>query len=120
MPGPRRSSQREYATALGSRLRQLRRERRLTQRQVAERVPMSAGNLSRIEGGDQGPPADEVIRSLADALGADATELLALAGRAVGATDVDTDVLRELRALRQEMREGFERLERAVAAQRSA
>jgi hypothetical protein len=42
---------------------------------------MSASNLSRIELGAQGPPADEVIERIGLALKADPAELLRAAGR---------------------------------------
>jgi transcriptional regulator with XRE-family HTH domain len=108
MPRNRADSQAVRAAAFGARLRQLRRAARLTQRQVAERVPMSAGNLSRIENGEQGPPSDEVVAALAGALGADAEELLALATRRGDRSD---QLLREIRELRQEVRAGFARVE---------
>ena len=45
---------------------------------------MSPGNLSRLENGDHGPPADEVIAKLATILDMDVAELYKLAGRDVG------------------------------------
>jgi transcriptional regulator with XRE-family HTH domain len=79
MPANRVPSQAERAAAVGARIRQLRRQAGLTQRQLAERLPMSSGNLSRIENGDQGPPSDEVLQSIAAALEIDPVELLSLA-----------------------------------------
>jgi transcriptional regulator with XRE-family HTH domain len=108
MPRNRADSQAARAAAFGARLRQLRRAAKLTQRQVAERVPMSAGNLSRIENGEQGPPSDEVIERLAEALETDAEELLALATRRGERPD---QLLREIRELRREVRAGFARVE---------
>jgi len=106
-------SQGERAFGLGSHLRQPRRAAKLTQRHVADRVPVSSANLSRIENEEQGPPSDEVIERLARALGADALELLALAGRT---TSSDT-LLRELRQLRTEIKDGFARVEAAMQHQ---
>lgn len=114
MPGPRERSQQQRAQALGNQLRRLRRAAKLTQRQVAERVPMSPGNLSRIENGDQGPPSDEVIIRLATALEADEGELLALAGRRLPSPDFEATVLDELRQLLAEMTAGFARFEAAL------
>jgi transcriptional regulator with XRE-family HTH domain len=108
-----RASQAELAHAVGSRLRQLRRTAKLTQRQVADQVPMSAANLSRIENGEQGPPSDAVIERLARILDTDAIELLALAGRTTTTTNSDT-LLRELHQLRTEIRDGFARVEAAL------
>jgi transcriptional regulator with XRE-family HTH domain len=88
----------------------------MTQRQVAEQIPMSPGNLSRLENGETGPPADEVIAKLAVILDMDASELFRLAGRDVGGTSFEQQVLGELERMRPEMRTGFERLEAAVAA----
>jgi transcriptional regulator with XRE-family HTH domain len=113
MTSARGPSQTERAHALGSRLRRLRRAAKLTQNQIAEHVPMSAANLSRIENGEQGPPSDEVLEGLARALGADLTELLALAGRGATAPSQDT-LLRELHALRAEIKDGFARVEAAI------
>jgi transcriptional regulator with XRE-family HTH domain len=94
----------------------LRRAKKLTQRQVAERIPMSPGNLSRLENGEHGPPADEVIAQLAAILDIDAGELFKLAGRDVGGASFESQVLSELHRLGREMRAGFDRLDAAVAA----
>lgn len=110
MPASRAQSQADRAAALGARLRQLRRAKRLTQRDVAVQVPMSAGNLSRIENGEQGPPPAETIGRLAAVLEADPAELLTVAGIS-SADSFETRVLQELSELRREVREGFQRLE---------
>jgi transcriptional regulator with XRE-family HTH domain len=77
---------------------------------------MSAGNLSRLETGDQGPPADETIESIATALGVDAAELLAIAGRSLSGSAFERKVLEQLRDLRDEIRAGFERIEQDLAS----
>jgi transcriptional regulator with XRE-family HTH domain len=105
MPSRRPESQAERAHALGARIRSLRRSRKLTQRQVAEQLPMSPGNLSRLENGEHGPPSDEVIAKLAEVLDADVAELLRLAGRDVGGGSFERQVLSELQGLRRDMRE---------------
>jgi len=117
MTSARGPSQTERAHALGSRLRRLRRAAKLTQQQVAKQVPMSAANLSRIENGEQGPPSDEILEGLAHALDADLPELLTLAGRGGPTTSSDA-LLRELRALRAEIKDGFARVEEALQKQR--
>lgn len=76
---------------------------------------MSPGNLSRLENGDTGPPADEVISQLAAILDVDANELFKLAGRDVGGSSFEGQVLSELRRLRHDMQAGFERLDGAIA-----
>jgi transcriptional regulator with XRE-family HTH domain len=77
---------------------------------------MSPGNLSRLENGEHGPPADEVITKLAAILDIDVTELFKLAGRDVGGASFEGHVLSELRRLRHEMHTGFERLDAALTA----
>jgi transcriptional regulator with XRE-family HTH domain len=76
---------------------------------------MSPGNLSRLENGEHGPPADEVIAKLAGILDIDVTELYKLAGRDVGGSSFEAQVLGELEQLRREMRAGFKRLDAAIA-----
>jgi transcriptional regulator with XRE-family HTH domain len=122
MPIRRPESQAERAHAFGARVRSLRRAKKLTQRQVAERIPMSPGNLSRLENGEHGPPPDEVITQMATILDVDVSELFKLAGRDVGGASFEQQVLSELHRLRQDltasrqdMRAGFERLEAALA-----
>jgi transcriptional regulator with XRE-family HTH domain len=112
----RPESQAERAHAFGARIRSLRRTKKLTQRQVAQGIPMSPGNLSRLENGELGPPSDEVITKLADALDAEGGELFRLAGRDVGGASFERQVLGELQRLRRDMRVGFDRLDAAVAA----
>jgi transcriptional regulator with XRE-family HTH domain len=92
----------------------LRRQKKLKQREVAALIPMSAGHLSRIETGDYGPPSDEVIERLAEALAADPLELLRIAGREAGSSAFEQRVLDELAAIRS----GLERLETAVVGRR--
>jgi len=111
MPARRPASQVQRAHAFGERIRSLRRQQKLKQRDVAERVPMSPGHLSRLETGDYGPPSDEVIERLAEALDADPLELLRIAGRQVGSGSFEERVLAELRLIRS----GLDRLEAAVA-----
>lgn len=79
---------------------------------------MSPGNLSRLENGDHGPPADEVIAKLAALLDIDVAELYKLAGRDVGGASFEGQVLSELQQLRREMRAGFARLDEAIEKQR--
>lgn len=110
MPASRAPSQADRAVALGARLRQLRRAKRLTQREVAVQVPMSAGNLSRIENGEQGPPPAETIERLAAVLEADPAELLTVAGISASGS-FEARVLQELSEIRRELRDGFNRLE---------
>jgi transcriptional regulator with XRE-family HTH domain len=75
---------------------------------------MSPGNLSRLENGDHGPPADEVIAKLAALLDIDVAELFKLAGRDVGGSSFEGEVLSQLQQLRRDIRAGFVRLDAAI------
>ena len=112
-------SQAERAHAFGARIRALRRSRKLTQRQLAQGIPMSPGNLSRLENGELGPPSDEIIAQLAALLEANAAELYKLAGRDVGGASFERQVLSELQGLRRAVRAGFDRLDTAIAELRA-
>ena len=65
----------------GQRVKRLRRERDLTQRQVAAALGLDFTYLSKVENGRGEPPSEETVRKLATILGTDEEELLALAGR---------------------------------------
>ena len=105
MASSRGQKEASRALALGALLRKLRRERGYTLDQLAKRIPMSASNLSRVELGSQGPPADEVIERMAKALGADASELLQAAGRLGGGESFERAVLERLDAIGRDVRE---------------
>src|ERR1051325_4459560 len=111
MPARRPPSQVERARAFGERVRSLRRERKITQRELAARIPISAGHLSRIETGDYGPPSDEVIERIAEVLATDRIELLRLAGRDPGRRGLEEGILSELREIRRELARLSENLE---------
>jgi transcriptional regulator with XRE-family HTH domain len=85
--------------AFGDLLHELRAKRKKSLRKVAERVPMTGSNLSRIERGRQGPPSDETIRRLAVALDADPGELLRAAGRIAGESDFEQFVRTQMSLL---------------------
>lgn len=73
-------------TPFGRRIRKLREERRCNDpefslRRFAISVGISATFLSKIETGDFAPPAPDKIKKMAELLGADPDELLALAGK---------------------------------------
>jgi transcriptional regulator with XRE-family HTH domain len=104
MPVSRSPTEAERALALGALVRKLRRERRMTLDQLAERVPMSASNLSRIELGAQGPPADEIIERIGQALDADPAELLRAAGRYATGKTFEETVLARLDAIARDVR----------------
>ena len=69
------------AQEFGARLRQLRKQVGLTQRELADRVNIDFTYLSKIESGAMPPPSEKVISQLAEALNADKDELIILAGK---------------------------------------
>lgn len=115
MAGPRGKKEAQRAQALGALVRKLRRERGYTLDELARRIPMSASNLSRLELGNQGPPADEAIERIAAALEAEGTDLLRAAGRPSGGPSFEEQVLDRLDALGRDVRE----VKAAVTSKRS-
>jgi len=69
------------ARKFGVRLKELRTQARLTQRELADRVNVDFSYLSKIENGVIPPPSERVILQLAEALNVDKDELITLAGR---------------------------------------
>ncbi len=63
----------------GSRIRQLRRDKGLTQRDLASKIGLDFTYLSKIETGTLPPPSEAAIARMAEALGTDHEFLLALA-----------------------------------------
>lgn len=104
MASPRGKREASRALALGALVRKLRRERGYSLEDLAKRIPMSSSNLSRLETGGQGPPADEVIERIAAALEVSASELLQAAGRS-GNKSFEENVLKKLDEIGQDVRE---------------
>ena len=71
----------EEAKQFGTRLRELRVQAHLTQRELAEKIGVDFSYLSKIENGVLPPPSEKVLLKLAEVLGADKDELFALAGK---------------------------------------
>ncbi|HUT61015.1 MAG TPA: helix-turn-helix transcriptional regulator [Phycisphaerae bacterium] len=72
--------------AFGKRIRELREAKKRADpkyslRQFAQAVGISATFLSKVETGEFNPPAPEKIKKMAELLGVDSDELLALAGK---------------------------------------
>jgi transcriptional regulator with XRE-family HTH domain len=67
--------------SFGKRIQKLRRQQGLTQRAVAGQLGIDFTYLSKLENDRGEPPGEHTIRGLAELLGADAEELLALAGK---------------------------------------
>lgn len=59
----------------------MRKEKGLSQKDLAERVDIDFTYLSKIETGSAAPPAEDTILRLADVLRADADKLILLAGK---------------------------------------
>ena len=81
---------------LGERIRRVRGERGLKLRETAGKVGISATYLSRIETNEEkSPPAEEVLRKLADLLEDDLDVLMQLAGRV--AADVEKVITEDVK-----------------------
>jgi transcriptional regulator with XRE-family HTH domain len=65
----------------GQRLRDLRKRKNLSQRDLAAQIGIDFTYLSKIEGGRLDPPSEAVIRHIAQVLDADENELINLAGK---------------------------------------
>lgn len=65
----------------GQRLRDLRKQKNLSQRDLAARVGIDFTYLSKIEGGRLDPPSEVIIQRLAQVLEANEDELINLAGK---------------------------------------
>ena len=64
----------------GETLKRLRKEQKITQRDLAERVEVDFTYISKMENGKlQNYPSESIIRKMADVLGIDADELILLA-----------------------------------------
>jgi HTH-type transcriptional regulator, competence development regulator len=89
----------------GERIRQLRKERKMSQRGLADRVGIDFTYLSKIENNRADPPSDEVIRKMARELEVEEEELLAMAIK------VSADELRKSAALDPEIGVLFRKLQ---------
>ena len=66
---------------LGSRIRELRKTKGMSQRDLADRANIDFTYLSKIENGKVEPPSEIKIKIIAKELGVDPEELLSLAGK---------------------------------------
>jgi transcriptional regulator with XRE-family HTH domain len=71
----------ELHETFGETIKRLRREQGLTQRLLAGDLNIDFTYLSKLENGRGEKPSERLVRGLAERLGADPEELLALAGR---------------------------------------
>jgi len=83
----------------GERVRELRKERRLSQRDLAAQAGIDFTYLSKIENARMEPPSERVILNMAEALDADPDELVLLAGKIPSdlAEYIDADMVKMLR-----------------------
>lgn len=65
----------------GATIRALREQRQISLRKFADKVGISPTYLSKVERDEFPPPGEETIKQIAEALGQDPDELLALAGK---------------------------------------
>ena len=65
----------------GATIRALREQRQISLRKFADKVGISPTYLSKVERDEFPPPGEETIKQMAEALGQDPDELLALAGK---------------------------------------
>jgi HTH-type transcriptional regulator, competence development regulator len=76
----------------GALVRREREAKEIGLREMAKNIGISPTYLSKIERGDFDPPAEDKVRKIAEIIGRDPDELLALAGRV--ASDL-TDIIRQ-------------------------
>lgn len=88
---------RSRKVSFGQYVRQLRTAKGITLREFARRLDVSPTYISQIEQGNFSPPAEERVVHMAQILGEDADELLALAGRV--ADDLPEIIREQPRAL---------------------
>ena len=88
----------------GQRLRELRKAKGMTQRELAQRAGIDFTYLSKLETGAMPPPSEKTILSLAEVLDADADELFGAAGKVPSSLlqGVDSEMLKMLRSSRKE------------------
>lgn len=67
--------------SFGRTIRGLRKERGITQKELAEGVGIDFTYLSKIENDRMPPPSEKTIRALGEALGTDPDQLILLAGK---------------------------------------
>ena len=86
-------ARRDFSLEFGATVRKEREAKSISLRKFAAMVNMSPTYLSKVERGEFPPPAEEKVVAIADALGQDRDELLALAGRV--ASDLDQIIQRQ-------------------------
>src|SRR6516225_1359105 len=86
--------------SFGALVRREREAKEIGLREMAKKIGVSPTYLSKVERDEFPPPAEDKVRKIAEIIGRDADELLALAGRvASDLTDIIRQRPRELAAL---------------------
>lgn len=65
--------------SFGEYLRQLRKDKHITQRELANKIDVDFTYISKIETGALQPPSEEIIIKIANVLGVDAEQMIILA-----------------------------------------
>ena len=78
--------------SFGALVRREREAKEIGLREMAKKIGVSPTYLSKVERDEFSPPAEDKVRKIAEIIGQDADELLALAGRV--ASDL-TDIIRQ-------------------------
>src|ERR1700740_2136633 len=82
---------------VGALVRREREAKEIGLREMAKKIGVSPTYLSKIERGDFDPPAEDKVRKIAEIIGRDPDELLALAGRV--ASDLTNIILQRPREM---------------------
>lgn len=97
--------------AFGERVRELRKAQGMSQRELADRAGIDFTYLSKIENGRMEPPSEQVIRSVAEELDADADELIVLADKFPSDLAQELKTPERVKALRRELAGDFNSVE---------
>lgn len=101
------TGERRGSMTFGERIKELRKAEGRNQRDLAESVGIDFTYLSKIENGRMEPPSEDVIRRIAEELGADADELIVLAGRFPSDLAQELKTPERVSALRRELAGDF-------------
>ena len=102
VPGERRASM-----VFGERIKELRKAEGRNQRDLAESAGIDFTYLSKIENNRMEPPSEDVIRRIAEELGANPDELIVLAGRFPSDLAQELKTPERVSALRRELAGDF-------------
>lgn len=95
----------------GERARQIRKERGLSQRALAEACGIDFTYLSKIENSRIEPPSEDVIRRIASSLDAEADELIVLAGKFPSDLEQELRTPERVKAIRRSLDGDFKSIE---------